>query len=86
MSYETQLQRSFLYHPLVEVHVERTVSRFQSLYLLSGIRDFRLTLYKLSVDWYLCDEQQTRIYQQQRLSCFLPGLDCVLLFIDQHHV
>ncbi|GFW87367.1 hypothetical protein TNCV_1267401 [Trichonephila clavipes] len=54
------------------------------------VSDFRLALHKRSDDPHLRDEQQllylTRVYQPQRLRCFLPGLNCVQLFVDQHPV
>ncbi|GFS55213.1 hypothetical protein TNCV_4799481 [Trichonephila clavipes] len=50
---------------------------------------FSLTLYKRFDNSHLRDEQQllylTRVYQAQRSKCFLPGLDYVQLFVDQHH-
>ncbi|GFX99958.1 hypothetical protein TNCV_259951 [Trichonephila clavipes] len=55
-----------------------------------GISDSCLTLYKRSDDSHLHDEQQllclNRVYQPQCLRFFLSCLDCVQLFVDQHHV
>ncbi|GFT96312.1 hypothetical protein TNCV_3907361 [Trichonephila clavipes] len=51
-----------------------------------GVNDFRLTLYKRSDASHLRDEQQLLYlileYQPKRSKCFLPGLDCVHLFVS----
>ncbi|GFU71872.1 hypothetical protein TNCV_1628131 [Trichonephila clavipes] len=83
MSYEVYLQYTLLYH-LLAVGEDNLSENGK------GVRDFRLTLYKLSEDSHLCDKQHflylTRVYQPRRSGCFLPSLNCVQLFIDLNHV
>ncbi|GFU49311.1 hypothetical protein TNCV_4122191 [Trichonephila clavipes] len=90
MSYEAQLERTFLYHRLVIGEDNLTDSKLVLAENGRDVSEFHLTLYKWSDDSHLCNEQQnlylTLVYQTQQSRCFLPSLDCVQLFIDQHHV
>ncbi|GFV91738.1 hypothetical protein TNCV_4763031 [Trichonephila clavipes] len=87
--YEVQLQRILLYLPLA---VGEDCLLDLKLVLAGNERyvsDFRLTLYKRSDDSHLGDEQLllylNLVNQPQRSRCFLPDMDCVQLFVDQHH-
>ncbi|GFS94440.1 hypothetical protein TNCV_2014651 [Trichonephila clavipes] len=85
-----QLQRTLLYHPLAVGEDSLPDSKLVLAENGRGVSDFRLTIYKQSDGSHLRNEQQllylTQVYQPQRSRCFLPGLDCVQLFVDQHHV
>ncbi|GFS78623.1 hypothetical protein TNCV_3148211 [Trichonephila clavipes] len=84
------MQRTLLCHPLAVEEDSRT-----DLFLVlaengRGIRDFYLILYKRTDDSHLRHEQQflylTRVYELHGSRGFLPGLDCLQLFVDQYHV
>ncbi|GFY11325.1 hypothetical protein TNCV_4473081 [Trichonephila clavipes] len=89
MSHEVQLQHTLLYHPLAVGEDNLPGSKLVPAENGRGVSDFSLTLYKRSVDLHLSDELQlsylTRIYQPQRSRYFLPGLDCLQLFVDQYY-
>ncbi|GFX90930.1 hypothetical protein TNCV_3167611 [Trichonephila clavipes] len=86
MNYKVQLHLTMLYQPLTVGEDSLPDSKL----VLAGkercVSDSRLTLNKRFDDSDLRDEQHllylTLIKQPQRLKCFLPGLDCVQLFVD----
>ncbi|GFS97293.1 hypothetical protein TNCV_1824581 [Trichonephila clavipes] len=88
---EVQLQRTMLRSPLAVG--EESLPDSKLVFAENGrcISDFRLKFYKRSSDdLHLLDEQQilylSLVYQTQRSRCIRPGLNYVLLFVDQHHV
>ncbi|GFX71680.1 hypothetical protein TNCV_4131261 [Trichonephila clavipes] len=90
MYYEVKLQHTLLYLSLAVGEDSLQDSKLVLAKNRRGVSDFRLTLYKQSNDSHLRDEQQfsywTLVYQRRRSRCFLPGLDCVQLSVDLHHV
>ncbi|GFV43564.1 hypothetical protein TNCV_1690081 [Trichonephila clavipes] len=88
-SYVVQLLRTFLYQPLAVEADSLLDSKLVFAENGIGVSDFRLTLHKRSDDSHLRDVQQllylTRVCQPPRSRCFLPGLDCVQHFVNQHY-
>ncbi|GFX79562.1 hypothetical protein TNCV_825511 [Trichonephila clavipes] len=90
MSHEVQLPLTLLYHLLAVGRDNLADSKLVLPENVRGVSDFHLALYKRSDDPHLRNEQQllylTLVYQPQRSRCFLPGLDCLQIFVDQHHI
>ncbi|GFW58670.1 hypothetical protein TNCV_378531 [Trichonephila clavipes] len=90
MSYEVQLQRTLLYHPLEVGKDSLMYSKLIHAGNGRGVGDFHLILYKRCDDSHLHNKQQllylSRVYQPQRSRYFHSSLDCVRLFVDQHRV
>ncbi|GFV82006.1 hypothetical protein TNCV_3152041 [Trichonephila clavipes] len=89
MSKEIQLHSRLLYHSLTVGQDFLSHSKLVLAENGRGVSNFRLTLYEQSDDSHLRDEQQflnlTLDYQPQRSRRFLPDLDCLQKFVDQHH-
>ncbi|GFV67735.1 hypothetical protein TNCV_4624151 [Trichonephila clavipes] len=86
ISYEVQLQLTLLHHPLAVGEDSLPDSKLALAGNGRSVRNFRLTFYKRSDDSHLRDEQQrlywTLVYQPQHSRCFIPGLNCIQLFVD----